>query len=91
MYINQYYKHIWKLEPYPKKQMMIINKLKKEKEYRENNKEKIRGHIKKYIEKNEKNFKEYQKDYNLKHKKERNEYYKKYNKERRANLAITTR
>ena len=91
MYINQYYKHIYKLEPYPKKQMMIIKKLKKEKEYRENNKEKIREHIKKYIEKNEKNFKEYQKDYNLKHKKERNEYYKKYNRERRANLAITTR
>ena len=88
MFINQYYKHVWKLEPYPKEQMMIIKKNIKEKEYREKNKDKIRKHIKNYIEKNEKHFREYQKQYNHENKSKRNEYYKKYYKEKRRKAKL---
>lgn len=56
------------------------------KQYRKENKEKIKGHRKKYYESHKEQFKEYNSKYYKEHKEELKEYQKKYGKENRVKL-----
>ena len=75
MFINQYYKHIYKLEPFPKAEMTRIRTRLVNKKWANANKDKKRASIDKWRSTRIQERRDYQNAYYQTHKKERAEYY----------------
>ena len=75
MYINQYYKNIYKLEQFPKAKMQYLRTRIVQEKWENANKDKKKASINKWRSTRLQQLRDYQNAYYQTHKKERAEYY----------------